>query len=107
VADDKKEGALHTNTEGSFGSDVESGIYGKEAASIAEDSSRARRRASGWLRTHRMNIRHSVALKQERWTYCTRGTIDRWFDELLLQPDGRIDASLAVVPRDEESVEGF
>jgi hypothetical protein len=28
-----------------------------------------------------MNLKRAEALEQERETYCTRGTINRWFDE--------------------------
>jgi hypothetical protein len=82
-------------------------IAAEEEASRGEDSGRARDWASGWLRAHGMNLKLAEALEQERRKHCSRGTINRWFDELLLQSDGRIDASFASVPRDEESVEGF
>jgi hypothetical protein len=54
-----------------------------------------------------MNLKQSGRWSKRERNHCTRGTINRWFDELSPQSDGRIDPSLAGVPRDEESVEGF
>jgi hypothetical protein len=55
-------------------------IAAEEEAAIAQDSSRARDGGRGWLKTNGLNLKWAEALEQERWTHCTRGTINRWFD---------------------------
>jgi hypothetical protein len=52
-------------------------IAAEEEAAMAGYSSRARDWASGWLRTHGMNVKQAEALEQEGWKYCIRGTINR------------------------------
>ena len=53
-----------------------------EDAAISQDTHRARDWARGWLRANGMHLKRADALETERWPYCTRGTISRWFDEL-------------------------
>jgi hypothetical protein len=52
-------------------------IVAEEEAAIAQDSSRARDWAGGWLSARGLNLKRAEALEQERWTYCTRGAINR------------------------------
>jgi hypothetical protein len=56
-------------------------IAEEEGVAIAQDSTRARDWARRRFRAHGMNLKQAEALEQERWIYCTRGTINGWFDD--------------------------
>jgi hypothetical protein len=74
----EEEGTLHPDLGEAGGLMLSPDVAEQEEAAIAQEASRAR----DWARANAMNLKRAEALEQERWDYCTRGTINRWFDEM-------------------------
>jgi hypothetical protein len=81
VAVDEERGPFTPILKEALGIMLSPEMAAEEEAAIARNSTRARDWARGWLRARGMNLKRAEALEQALWYYCTRGTINLWFDE--------------------------